>query len=74
MGQWEGSSRGGGIYVCLQLILAVVEKKLTHCKVIILQLKNKHDKIKVALLDALPPCLCYFHFSLFLLPFQKVHT
>ena len=26
------------------MILAVVEKKLTHCKAIILQLKNKHDK------------------------------
>ena len=39
-----GKLKREGIYVYLELIHAVAQQKLTHCKAIILQLKNKNNK------------------------------
>ena len=51
-----------GIYIYTQLIHIVEQQKLTHCKVIILQLKKKKEKSFVRLLF-LVACWC-------LLPYQ----
>ena len=45
-----------GIYIYTQLIHIVEQQKLTHCKVIILQLKKKKERKVIVLLLFLVAC------------------